>query len=448
MELKPINVIGSTVEFSTPKCEAVTTLGSIPKQEPPKGKTGTTTFSFSNVLSSAVQSGHAQPSIATTTAPSTNKFAGVGGGFTFGMSASKTPAFTASKDSASPAKPDRTGKDGEEEDVPELFEPSAHFEPVIPLPDLVELTTGEENEKVVFAERCKLYRFSSDSNEWKERGIGVLKILHDPNTGSYRIVMRRDQIYKVCANHKIQAAMSLTPMQKSDRAFVWLAQDFTEGEMIEEKLAARFKTIDLANKFADTFNMARNAATTNSPIKSTDSTVTTVKQETKTEKTVTPPKTDDTPKGFGDAFKPSAGSWECKSCYVRNNADVSVCPCCNTNKNGAPASTNTQSASIFTSKPMSTVAPLKGDAGRFSFGLGSASTPAAATPSSPAGVVTVSQPASTVGYFHLWRRRNPIKQRMRVRRRLHQRQSIQMARKSLCQPHISSQSFPHLHLLK
>lgn len=47
---------------------------------------------------------------------------------------------------------------------------------------------------------------------------------------------------------------------------------------------------------------------------------------------------------------------------------------------------------------MSTVAPLKGDAGRFSFGLGSASTPAAATPSSPAGVVTVSQPASTVGY--------------------------------------------------
>uniref|UniRef100_A0A914ZWU4 E3 SUMO-protein ligase RanBP2 n=1 Tax=Parascaris univalens TaxID=6257 RepID=A0A914ZWU4_PARUN len=396
VESKPVNVVGSTVEFSAPKCEAATTFGSTPKQEPPKGTTGTTTFSFSNVLSSAVQSGHAQPSVATTTAPSTNKFAGVGGGFTFGMSATKTAAFTAPKDSASPAKSDRTGKEGEEEDVPELFEPSAHFEPVIPLPDLVEVTTGEENEKVVFAERCKLYRFSSDTSEWKERGIGVLKILHDPNTASYRIVMRRDQIYKVCANHKIQAAMILTPMQKSDRAFVWLAQDFAEGEMVEEKLAARFKTIDLAKKFADTFNMARNTSATNSPIKSKGPAVTTMKQEMKTDKTVTPPKVEDIPKGFGDAFKPAAGSWECKSCYVRNNADVSVCPCCNTSKNGTPPSTNPQSTSIFTSKPMSTVAPLKGDAGRFSFGLGPTSTTAAVTPSPPVGVVTTSQPAPAV----------------------------------------------------
>jgi len=33
-----------------------------------------------------------------------------------------------------------------------------HFEPVIALPDLVEVTTGEEGEKCVYAHRAKLFR--------------------------------------------------------------------------------------------------------------------------------------------------------------------------------------------------------------------------------------------------------------------------------------------------
>lgn len=34
-----------------------------------------------------------------------------------------------------------------------------HFEPVIELPDLVEVKTGEEDETVLYAHRAKLYRF-------------------------------------------------------------------------------------------------------------------------------------------------------------------------------------------------------------------------------------------------------------------------------------------------
>ena len=49
--------------------------------------------------------------------------------------------------------------------------------------------------------RAKLFRFSKDSNEWKERGTGDLKFLKHKQTQKTRIVMRRDQTLKVCANH-------------------------------------------------------------------------------------------------------------------------------------------------------------------------------------------------------------------------------------------------------
>jgi E3 SUMO-protein ligase RanBP2 len=38
------------------------------------------------------------------------------------------------------------------------FEPTAEFTPVIPLPDLVEVKTGEEGETVLYEERSKLLR--------------------------------------------------------------------------------------------------------------------------------------------------------------------------------------------------------------------------------------------------------------------------------------------------
>lgn len=45
-----------------------------------------------------------------------------------------------------------------------------HYDPIIELPDEIEVKTGEEDEEKVFAERAKLFRYDATNREWKERG--------------------------------------------------------------------------------------------------------------------------------------------------------------------------------------------------------------------------------------------------------------------------------------
>lgn len=59
-----------------------------------------------------------------------------------------------------------------------------YFKPVIPLPDKVDVKTGEEQEDVLYCHRAKLFRFVQ--GEWKERGIGDVKILFRPDTKKLR----------------------------------------------------------------------------------------------------------------------------------------------------------------------------------------------------------------------------------------------------------------------
>lgn len=135
---------------------------------------------------------------------------------------------------AKPAAADASGAGTAEE-----FEPDVHFEPVVPLPDLVHVVTGEEGCEVrgcswhsvspcpflanassyhawvvgeimhrhtfifitfqeKFAHRAKLYRYADA--QWKERGVGMMRILHDPKTDRARVVMRRDMV-RFCQLH-------------------------------------------------------------------------------------------------------------------------------------------------------------------------------------------------------------------------------------------------------
>lgn len=65
------------------------------------------------------------------------------------------------------------------------------------LPEAVDLKTGHEEEECVYKQRCRLYRFDAEKNQWKERGVGDVKLMRHTETGRVRVVMRRDQVHKV-----------------------------------------------------------------------------------------------------------------------------------------------------------------------------------------------------------------------------------------------------------
>src|ERR1700724_471342 len=102
--------------------------------------------------------------------------------------------------------------------------------------------------------RAKLFRFAKESNEWKERGTGDVKFLKHKHTSKTRIVMRRDQTLKVCANHYstptpltrhllnlVTPDMKLKENIGSDRSWVYTATaDVSEGVPTVETLAIRF----------------------------------------------------------------------------------------------------------------------------------------------------------------------------------------------------------------
>ena len=142
-------------------------------------------------------------------------------------------------------------------DVTEVeHDPIPDFAPIIPLPDEVPVTTGEENEEELFCARAKLFRFVS--KEWKERGIGNVKLLKNAD-GKIRLLMRREQVHKICANHFLRKDMELSPMPNNDKAYMWVANDFADEELKLEKLCIRFKLPEEAASFKEHFEKARDS---------------------------------------------------------------------------------------------------------------------------------------------------------------------------------------------
>uniref|UniRef100_A0A914V9E7 RanBD1 domain-containing protein n=1 Tax=Plectus sambesii TaxID=2011161 RepID=A0A914V9E7_9BILA len=160
-----------------------------------------------------------------------------------------------------PRRNDDEAKEGESDDEAGEEEHDPYFEPLVFLP-LIDIITCEEDEETLWSGRAKLYRYDEDEHthemEWKERGLGDVKLLKHKVRGSVRILMRREQTLKVCANHAILPEMTLNPHTHSDRTWVWSTPaDFSELTPHEEMLAIRFKTPEIAMQFRESFNEAK-----------------------------------------------------------------------------------------------------------------------------------------------------------------------------------------------
>lgn len=186
----------------------------------------------------------------------------------FASQAKSKLAVTDKKDPVNASSPANKGNsvDGEaERGADEEFEPNVDFVPAIPLPDLVDVVTGEEGEQVIFTARAKLYRFIKETEENKERGVGDLKILRNPKNNTHRVVMRRDHVHKVCANFAILPSIELNERKGVQPAFSWICRDYSESrEGVDEIFTVKFKTAEIAKEFHDRFLEAAAAHVTDS----------------------------------------------------------------------------------------------------------------------------------------------------------------------------------------
>ena len=188
------------------------------------------------------------------------------GGFSFSGIQSVGASTTAATASPAPtgfslntSKSEDQTQEGHDESHDDSNAHDPHFEPIIAMPDLVSVTTGEEEEEAKFTHRAKVFRFDKDTKEWKERGLGDFKILYHPKKHTYRLLLRRELVHKIACNHYITTDMELVPMAKSETALTWFTcNDFSEeGESRPEKLAVKFKLAETKEEFKKVFEEAQ-----------------------------------------------------------------------------------------------------------------------------------------------------------------------------------------------
>jgi len=221
-----------------------------------------------------------------------------------------------------------------------------HYDAIVSISKLEDYKTGEEDDVAVFKHRGKIYRFDQ---QWKERGVGDIKLTKNLKTGYCRVIMRRDAVHKICANHAIMPNMELKPLFSSDKSWIWFTpSDYSEGlPPVPEQFCIKFKYKETADEFKQHFEELQklmDVKLKEDALKESQE----AKKEESAESSL--PDSDlilEKPVSFASKFALKEGQWECSTCLVRNEATFSKCVACRT-KN--PNSTDSEKPVSFASK--------------------------------------------------------------------------------------------------
>jgi len=169
---------------------------------------------------------------------------------------------------AEPQNPTVEGNDDDDRVPEEEVTTVEGWAPSVTLDVKESVTTGEEEEETLYVQRSKLLRWvvnegaaEGPSGEWKERGTGDVKLLLNKSTQRVRLLMRQEKTMKIVANHYVVGEADpyyeLKPNAGSDKIWVWMAQDFAEGELVVEQFALKFGNPEKATSFKDAFEDAK-----------------------------------------------------------------------------------------------------------------------------------------------------------------------------------------------
>ena len=83
--------------------------------------------------------------------------------------------------------------------------------------------TGEDEEETVFETRAKCFHWGMGNAglQWKERGVGELRLLRHKQAKTIRLLLRRDKTLKMAANHILSEEMKLETLPGDEKSWVY-----------------------------------------------------------------------------------------------------------------------------------------------------------------------------------------------------------------------------------
>lgn len=122
----------------------------------------------------------------------------------------------------------------------------------------VHLPDAAKDERIVMSLRCRMYRFDTEDSEWKERGTGQIRMLQGNVTKKVRLVMHRDALLKICANHYIASGMKIQTYKDNGKAVMYGPAPPDKEAHIESPslILLRFKSTKDCDLYTKTFEKA------------------------------------------------------------------------------------------------------------------------------------------------------------------------------------------------